>query len=312
MHVKSGHVDSGKIRTMESAISEFVSDGDSLFLSGMQHGEPSAAVHEILRQRITNLTLIPQIPESAQLLIAEGRVSRLLTGYTSILDVRRGVVARRSAQHPLDLVEFSHGALATSLLAAQLGVPFLPTKALLGSDYLAINEEYFKPMVSPFGGEPLIAVKAVAPDVAIMHVQRADKFGNAQKVGSLGMDVAGAHAARRLIITAESIVEREEIHATAGATTIPGFIVDAVVEAPWGAWPQHVSGCYRDDLAVWMSMFPNDDDFDTFLRDAVYGVHDRAGLVDYLQARLGADHFDNLRSGASDPNANLTARIPPR
>lgn len=301
----------GKLCGLRTAIGGLVKDGDTLFLSGMQHGEPSAAIHELLRQGTRDLTLVPQLPETAQLLLAEGRVSRLLTAYSSVLDLRRGVMSKRAARTNFELVEFSHGALANALLAGQLGIPYIPTTALLASDYLTVNPSYFITIKDPFKGDPLVAVRSITPDVAIIHVQYADRTGNAVKFGSLGMDLAGVHASRRVLVTAERIVEPDEIQAMPNATTIPGLHVDAVAHVPWGAWPQHLNGCYRDDLGTWMRMFPDEASYLAFLHEAVYGVEDRNGLLEYLRQRFGSDHFEGLKQAATAPNLALDERMQP-
>ena len=129
-----------------------------------------------------------------------------------------------------------------------MGVPFLPTRTGGGSDIVK-NTDAFRPVVCPFSAEQLIAVKAVIPDVAILHVQRADSFGNAHIWGNLGAAVEAAYAAERVILTCEEVVDREVIIADPNRTLIPGILVDAVVHVPLGAHPSPVQGFWRRDDA---------------------------------------------------------------
>lgn len=299
-----------KVADLTTAIRENVRRGDALFLSGMQHGEPTAAIFEILRQGIADLQLIPQLPTAGELLLSEGRVGRLFTAFTSSLDVRRGPLAqRRLNRAPAELVEFSHGALHLALLAAQQGIPFSVTRALIGSDYLAVNEAYFASIESPFDESLAVAVRALQPDVAIIHVQEADVLGNARKRGSLGMDVAGTHAAKRLVVTCERLIDTAEFQREPNLTTIPGFLVDAVVEAPLGAWPEHLNGEYADDLRHWFSVMSTDDGYDHFLDELVYGSGSHGEFVAKLISWRGEGYIGRLRDAAAHPNAELLTRL---
>lgn len=299
-----------KVVDLTTAVERHVRSGDTLFLSGMQHGEPTGAVLEILRQGINGLTLIPQIPVVAELLLSEGRVRRLITAYTSALYARRGEIARRvSEDSSIELVEFSHGALHLALQAAQFGVPFLPTRALLGSDYLRVNPEFLSTVPDPFGGPPVAAVRALRPDVAILHVQEADRAGNAVKLGSLGMDVAGVHAAQHVIVTCERIVDDSKLKASPNLVTVPGFLVDAVVEVPMGSWPQHLYGEYGDDLRTWFGSLTPDAGYRSVVDELVVAPKSHEEFLAALTKRFGEAHMEELRAAALRPNAALNNRL---
>jgi glutaconate CoA-transferase, subunit A len=301
---------SDKVTDVASAVRRYVRSGDTLFLAGMQHGESAAAVREILRQDIGDLTLIPQLPLTGELLLTEGRVRRLLAAYVSSLDTRRGFLGQKMAgQARFELVEFSHGSLHTALLGGQLGVPFTVTTALLGSDYPTVNPDFFTVTTSPFDGTPVVAVRSLRPDVAIIHVQEADADGNARKVGSLGMDVAGVSAADRVIVTCERIVDAAVLRSTPNLTTIPGLLVDAVVEVPFGAWPQHLFGEYDGDFRTWQSMTADEQSYDRFMAELVRGVETNDEFLRAVRNRFGDVYLDRLRDRATAPNEALAARL---
>ncbi|MEU9880935.1 CoA transferase subunit A [Streptomyces phaeochromogenes] len=294
----------GKLMSMAEAIGGLLHDGDTLFLSGMQHGEPAAAIHEILRQEQRDLTLVPQLPEVGQLLLTEGRVSVLKHAYTGALYLRRGHLAElvASLKGELRIEEYSHGLLDLALAAGAQGLPYLPSLSGLGTDYARVNPENITTGSCPFTGAPLQLVAAIVPDLAIVHVQRADVLGNAQKSGSLGMDVNGAHAARRVIVVTEEVVSSDRIRDTPDATVIPGLIVDAVVHEPWGAHPQHLAGCYGSDVPTFIRQVSDPESYERYLREDVRGVADRRELMELIARRQGTDHLDRLRAEAGhDP-----------
>ena len=236
--------------TMKEAVRAYVKPGDTIFFSGMQHGEPVAAIHEIIRQRINHLTVVPALTLTVGLLIAEGLVDKLLTAFVrDLFDKRRSYTitkAKKNGRYP-ELEEYSHFGLTLALHAGELGISFLPTKSLLGSD-LEKHNKNITTLQCPFTGEKTAVVKAINPDVGILHVQRADRDGNAQKWGSLGMDSMGINACKRIIVTTEEIVDSRVIRSDPNRTIVPGVRVSAVVEEPWGAYPIHLAGCYDSDL----------------------------------------------------------------
>ncbi|MFC1900456.1 CoA transferase subunit A [Chloroflexota bacterium] len=283
-----------KVMTMKEAISKYVHNGDTLFISGCQHGEPAAAVHEIIRRKIRHLTLICALANSSSLLIGEGCLDRLITGY-SPQDPARGYALTKAIKNNTKPVyeESSHFAIALALLAGYMGVPFMPTKCLLGSDMLKYNENIGSTKC-PFTDETVGAVKAVVPDIGIIHVQRADAEGNAQKWGTLGVDLEGINASKNVIVTTEKIVDSDIIRRDPNRTIIPGFRVNAVVEQPWGAFPMHLAGCYNGDMFGSMAEMRDEESYENFMKKFIYGVKD---WNEYLKARRefkGDEYFDAL------------------
>lgn len=287
---------SEKVMTMKEAISRFVKEGDTVFFAGMQHGEPSAAEHEIVRQRIGRLTAVVALTQCVGLLIGEGLVHKLVHAYTSDLYPKYGycaIKARKNNDYPL-LEEYSHFGLSMALMAGSMEVPYMITRTMGGADFMK-HHENIKITSCPFTGEPVVAVKAIKPDVAIIHVQRADDKGYAQKFGTLGMDRFGTHAASRVIVTTERIVPSEVIRRDPDRTIVPGFLVSAVVEEPWGAYPIHLSGEYNSDAPNYLKEIATEDDYESFTKEFVYGVTDRKEYMEKMTARKGSAYFENLR-----------------
>jgi glutaconate CoA-transferase subunit A len=183
--------------------------------------------------------------------------------------------------------------LALALQAAAMGVPFLPTRTAMGSDVPKGNH-FFYQIISPFEPkETLLAVRALAPDVAVAHVQRADKNGNAHCWGNFGVMLEGVRAARKVILCAEEIVGEEVIASDPNRTVIPGFLVTAVVECPMGAHPSPVQGYYKRDDAFFQQYHAEtktQSDFAAWVERWVSGLADRA---EYAR-QLGPDRVAGL------------------
>lgn len=283
-----------KVMTMKEAISRFVASSDILFLSGMQHGEPAAAIHEIVRQKIDHLTLVSALVATANLLIGEGLVDKMVTGYAA-QDTRAYSLAKAKAMNRLPVFEeCSHFGISMALMAGQMGVPFLPMKSQVGSEMPKYNKNITS-MKCPFTGETIGAIRAINPDVGIIHVQRADADGNAQKWGTMGVDTEGINASRKVIVTTEKIVGSDVIRRDANRTIIPAFRVSAVVEQPFGAHPMHLAGCYSGDMWGYYFDTGPKENYDTYVEKLVYGVKD---WDEYLKKRAEmkpAGYFENFK-----------------
>jgi len=283
-----------KVMMMKEAISKFVKSGDILFLSGMQHGEPSAAVHEIVRQKIDHLTLVSALLATGNLLVGEGLLDKMITGYAA-QDARSYSNAKAKAMNRLPVFEeYSHFGISMALMAGQMGVPFLPMKSQIGSDMPKYNKNITS-MQCPFTGVTIGAIRAINPDVGIIHVQRADEDGNAQKWGTMGVDVEGINASKKVIVTTEKIVDADVIRRDPNRTIIPGFRVSAVVEQPFGAHPMHLAGCYSGDMWGYYFDTGPKENYDTYVEKLVYGVKD---WDEYLKKRAEmkpAGYFENFK-----------------
>jgi len=240
-----------KVKSLHEAIATDVQDGISVAMGcGLESLIPFAASYEIIRQRKRKLTLIAPISDiQFDQLIGAGCVEKIITSWVGNVAAGLGHNYRRAAEagipRPIEIEEHSNFTIGLGLQAAASGVPFLPTKTVKGSDFA--NGEQFKRVSCPFTGEKLLAVRAIRPDVAILHVQRADKEGNAHVWGNFGVTREAGLAAKKVILTCEEIVDHEVILSDPNRTVIPGFVVSSVVHEPFGSHPSPTQGYSRRD-----------------------------------------------------------------
>jgi glutaconate CoA-transferase subunit A len=189
--------------------------------------------------------------------------------------------------------DHSNLTLAMALKAGALGVPFLPARTALGSDLFTTNPG-LKPMNCPFTGAPLAAVAAIRPDVAIIHVQRADEYGNAHAWGNLGVMRDACLGSRQVLITAEEIVPPEFITRDPNRVITPGFRVSAVVHAPWGGHPSPVPGFYNRDHQAFIDYRNSSKTAEAFADWKGRWVDPVGGPRDYASL-LGSERMDALK-----------------
>jgi glutaconate CoA-transferase, subunit A len=278
----------GKLTTMDQAIAEHVPDGSTLLLGAqLEQMIPFAAGHEIIRQGRRELTLAGPISDILfDQLIGAGVVARVMAAWVGNASAGLGYCLRRAVEQGLprsvQMVDYSNFTLALALHAGALGVPFLPTYATLGSDLLEKNGN-LREFPSPVSEEKLVAVSTLKPDVAILHVQRADECGNAHLWGNLGVAVDGARASRRVIVVAEEIVPGEVIASDPNRTLIPGIFVTAVVHEPWGAHPSPVQGHYGRDHSYFSQYHEQSRTLEDYQRWLERWVRGPANRREYLQ-----------------------------
>lgn len=249
-----------KLLSMRDAIAQLVPDGASVALGlQMEQMIPFAAGHEIIRQKKRGLTLIGPISDILfDQMIAAGCVEKIIAAWVGNVMMGSAYNFRRAAEEEgLTVHNMSNFTIALALQAAAMGVPFLPTRSALGSD-VAKGNHFFYQIFSPFSPkESLWAIRALAPDVTIVHVQRCDGEGNAHCWGNFGIMLEGVRAAKRVIVVAEEVVTPEVIASDPNRTVIPGFLVSAVVECPYGAHPSPVQGFYKRDDAFFRQYHEN-------------------------------------------------------
>ena len=279
-----------KLVSMRGAISDFVPDGASVALGlQMEQMIPFAAAHEIIRQKKRGLTLIGPISDILfDQLIAAGCVEQVIAAWVGNVMMGSAYNFRRAVeQDGLKTFSMTNFTVALALQAGAMGVPFLPTRTALGSDVPKGNH-FFYQIFSPFAPkEPLWAVRALNPDVTIVHMQRADRDGNAHCWGNFGVMLEGVRAAKRVIVVVEEIVEPEVIGSDPNRTVIPGFMVSAVVHCPYGAHPSPVQGYHNRDNAFFSNYHQQTktkSDSDSWLERWVYGVPDRRAYMNQLGA----------------------------
>ena len=281
-----------KLTNMRDAIAQHVPSGSMVLLGAqLEPMIPFAAGHEIIRQGRRDLTLVGPISDILfDQMVGAGCVARVMAAWVGNVSAGVGYCFRRAVERGIprriETVDYSNFTLALALHAAALGVPFLPTYSTLGSDLLKKNGN-LREFPSPVSEERLVAVRALRPDVTILHVQRADAQGNAHLWGSLGVAIDGARAARKVILVAEDIVEPEVIASDPNRTLIPGFLVTAVVHEPWGAHPSPVQGYYGRDheyFAQYHDQTRRLEDFDEWLARWILQVPDRRTYVNLVGA----------------------------
>jgi glutaconate CoA-transferase subunit A len=292
-----------KLTTMQQAIAEHVPDGASVALGlQMEQMIPFAAGHEIIRQKKRELRLIGPISDILfDQLIGAGCVKDVVAAWVGNVMMGSAYNFRHAteAENPgtpgekLRVFNMTNFTLALALQAGAMGVPFLPTRTAMGSDVPKGNH-FFYQIISPFEPkETLLAVRALVPDVAIVHVQRADQQGNAHCWGNFGVMLEGVRAARKVIVCAEEIVDEAVISSDPNRTVIPGFLVTAVVECKLGAHPSPVQGCYKRDDAFFQQYHAETKtqaDFAAWAGKWIHGVADRA---EYAR-QLGLDRVEGL------------------
>jgi len=285
-----------KLRSMHDAIAEFVPDGASVAL-GLQLEQmiPFAAGHEIIRQKKRGLTLIGPISDILfDQIIGAGCVEKVIAAWGGNVMMGSAYNFRRAVeQDGMKVFNMTNFALALALQGGAMGVPFIPTRTALGTD-TAKGNHFFYQIFSPFEPkESLWAVRALNPDVTIVHVQRADAEGNAHTWGNFGVMIEGVRAAKRVIVVAEEIVKPEVIASDPNRTMIPGFLVNAVVECSYGAHPSPVQGYYsrdNDSFREYHEQTKAKAESEAWLESWVYGVADRE---QYLE-KLGLDRVEAL------------------
>jgi len=275
-----------KLTSLTEAVKNYVRDGDLLYAAGFTHLIPFAAGHEIIRQQKRELTLARATPDLVyDMMVAAGCAKKVIFSYMgnpgvgSLRFVRAELEAGR-----LEWEEYSHFAMISRLQAGATGLPFIPMNPTAAIDLELVNPNY-KTVLDPYSGNPVVVVPALKPDVAIVHVQRADADGNAHIWGILGEQKEAAFAASRVILTAEEIVPEEVIRSDPNRTLIPGFVVDAVCHVPYCSHPSYTQGYYDRDnefYLAWDEISKTREAVSAWLDEWVFGVNDRQEYWDKL------------------------------
>jgi glutaconate CoA-transferase, subunit A len=286
-----------KVVSMAEAVREHVRDGDTVVIEGFTHLICFAAGHEIIRQGRRDLTLCRLTPDLIyDQMIAAGSARRLVfswagnPGAGSLHAFRRAV---EKGTPPLEIEEYSHFGMVARMSAGAAGLPFWVMRNYMGTD-LPVANPRIRTITCPYTGEELATVPALNPDVTFVHAQRADRSGNTQVWGLLGVQKEAAFASRRVVVIVEELVDQSLIRSDPNRTLIPGMIVDAVVVEPWGAHPSYAQGFYDRDnefYVAWEDISRDPAKLDAYLDRYVRGVKDRAeylSLQPDLVKRLAA------------------------
>ncbi len=268
-----------KLITLAEAVRQYVNDGDVLYAAGFTHLIPFAAGHEIIRQKKHGLVLARATPDLIyDQMVAAGCARKVIFSYmgnpgVGSLRIVRGAIE----QGKLEWEEYSHFQMITRLQAGASGLPFLPMNQTGAADLEKANPN-IKRIPDPYGGKDVIVVPALNPDVAIVHVQRADANGNAHLWGIIGEQKEAAFASKRVILTAEEIVDESVIRSDPNRTLIPEIVVDAVCHVPYACHPSYAQGYYDRDnefYLKWDKVSDSAEQVQSWLDEWVYGVKDR-------------------------------------
>ncbi len=296
-----------KRMTAKEAIERYVSDGDALVIGNCLYATPYALLHEVIRQGKKGLTVFQQggIDELDQLLLGKC-VSRLVLAYNFRIAGERieTTLERALRSGEVEIEDYSNYTLLTMLQAGAMGYPFLPVmNGIRDTDLFRVERAFkgqkFGEVECPFTGEKVVVVRGRNPDVAVVHVQRADRFGNAQLWGALINTKWACLASKRVIVSCEHLVDEDTIRRTPHLTVVPGFRVCAVVEEPWGAHPAEILGFYDYDM-IFRSLFfmqtMTEEGGNAWMDEWVHGVEDRQAYLQHYAERFGMKYLSDLKA----------------
>ena len=293
-----------KVMSLDEAVA-LVDDGDHVGIGGCTMSRtPMALIWAMIRAKKKGLMVSRSIVSSeGDFLYASGVSDHIMTSWFSqgiVWGVSK-VMRHYTEEGKARFEEWSHMSMGLRYRAGAMGVPFMPVRSMIGSDVAGRVSENVKEMDCPFTGERVMLLPALNPDVVLIHVQRADAYGNAQLDGLQFMDIDMAMAAKRVILSTERIISNDQIRRSPDQTRIPFFTVDAVVEAPYGAAPHECYGQYEpffDHLDMYAAMIKQDPDGGAKRYLEEY-YHQSDSWEDYLN-RLGtAALLDASRRGRS-------------
>jgi glutaconate CoA-transferase subunit A len=300
-------MDKDKRMTAKDAVERYIDDGDSMVIGNCLYSTPYALLHEVIRQRKKNLTVFQQggIDELDQLILGEC-VSKLIIAYNFRIAGERieTVLERALRKGEVEIEDYSNYTLLAMLQAGAMGYPFLPVMSgIRESDVCRVERfcagQKFGEVECPFTGEKVVVVRGRNPDVAVVHVQRADKFGNAQLWGALINTKWACLASSRVIVSCEQIVDSEIVRSSPHLTIVPGFRVCAVVEEPWGAHPSELLGFYDYDMIYRSLLFMqtmSEEGGRAFMDEWVYGLENRQSYLQHYADRFGLKYLDQLKA----------------
>ncbi|HEX7364310.1 MAG TPA: CoA-transferase [Dehalococcoidia bacterium] len=287
-----------KTMSVRDAVSRFVHDGDFIASGGFGHVRVSMAiVYEIIRQKKRNLAMAGKTAvHDFDILVGSGCVNKAEVAYCFGHELRGlSKVSRKMVESGKCKVvaETSNAGYQWRFLAGMMGIPFIPSRNLLGTDTGECSS--CKVIKDPFSGKPINLIPAAYPDVAFIHVHRCDMYGNAQIDAILVEDFELSRCARKLILTTEEIVNNEVIRKEPWRTAIPFLVVDAVVKVPYGSHPCEMPGVYYYDeehIAEWLRLSESDHGVAEYFDKYVYGVD---SFEDYLQLCGGKKKLNYLK-----------------
>lgn len=287
---------------LNEAVSRFTRDGDYFAMGGFGHIRVSmAAIYEMIRQGRRKMAMAAKTAvHDVDILIGGGVVDRVECAYAFGHELRglSPTGRRRVENRDVEVVgEISNAGFQWRFKAAAMGLPFMPTRVMLGSDTIWFSSA--KVVEDPFTGKPLCLLPACYPDFVFMHVHRCDIYGNAQIDGIIIEDLELSRAAKRLIMTTERIVGHGEIRNQPDRTVIPFYLVDAVCEIPYASHPGNMPGLYYSDeehMAEWLTMSRTDEGVQDYMDKYVHSVEDFAGYIELVGGEKKMDYLRRLEN----------------
>lgn|SRR5699024_1187334 len=290
-----------KIDSLSNAVS-IINNKSHISFSGFAHSiAPMAFVREMIRQRRQDLE-ISAVGEAwaVDMLSGAGLLSKVrLSNFMFEGWGRCHNFSREVEEGNIEVEDYSHYGMINKFLAGSMGIPFLPTKVMNGTDIVNVEtidkSNKFKEYTCPFSKEKVILLPKIQPDFAIIHSSRADKNGNIQLFGISSSTEEIAKAAKYVIVTTEEIVEEEVIRKNPSNTILPGFLIDKVVHVPYGA---HPSGMYQyydydvEHIDIYIKASKTKKDFNKYLQNYVFNCENH---LQYLK-QMGISHLLNLRA----------------
>ncbi len=296
-----------KVMSAHEAIAEFVHDGDKLIIGNYTISMACGLIFEIVRQKLRDLTYCSQSGSVIdEILVAGGSVTKLITAYVINAGGSEGgsAVTRAWKKGQLQLEDYTNFNYCAMLTAGMHGFSFMPVfEGIMHTDLYnkrgLMGDDKYRSIVCPFTGKDTVLVPALNPDVCVLHVQRADRFGNAQYWGAMGSVQAAALASKRIIVSCEELVDHGVVQSSPHLTIIPAFRVNAVVEMPWGAHPTDVTGYYNSDwmaLALFYMALQTEAGTRELIDEWVFGCRDHHAYLKHYIGRFGAKMLNSLKA----------------
>jgi len=278
-----------KLMDEKEAVKKYVKDGDYLAydFSSLTRG-PQSLIREIIRQRKKNLWVLAKFTLLETVLLAgAGCVDKIDIGFLGF----GPYIARKVQEGAVKVYDYSNGSVTYRLVAGAMGIPFMPARDLLGTDTMKQSGGIV--IRDPFSKIPVALFPALNPDVSIIHVQEADIYGDARVYGPTVATLETAMASKRVIISAERIIETIEFREHPNWTTVPYYCVDAVVHAPFGAYPGGTQGYYEMDADHYLKLtsIKTEEEMQEYLEEYVYSVDNHE---EFLEKRVGVKRLKEL------------------
>jgi len=296
-----------KVMTTQEAVSRFVRDGDSVITGNYTESLPMSLIFEIIRQRKKGLTYYSQSGSlDAEFMIAGDGVDKMISAFLTKYGGRTagGMVERYQRAGKLLVEDYSNFTYAARLAAGAYGYSYMPVlPSVMDTDVFRIRgfmgDQKFGVTTCPFTGRPIPVVPAANPDVCLLHVQRSDKFGNAQHWGGLGSTVHACLASKTILVTCEEIVDHDIIKSSPHLTIVPGFRVAAVIEEPYGSHPTELPGYRNRDQAMAsmiLSTYAREEGVRAIFDEWIYGLPDRRAYMEHYIQVFGQASLDRIRA----------------